>query len=315
MIASGISAVDVVLQALSGSASVAAVHLDRRGAVLSSSAATAGLLQLAAPPAGLQLRALLINPSLPQILDTVARGEPASGKVTVGPWTEVSHTMRYWVVEVCAESLLLFLEADTELDGEGAQTLQVHLTRINEEYAEMLRRSARTNRLLQREKERTSKLARQDPLTGVNNRRHFLQVLEDLIGQASMTSEAMSVMFVDLDNFKKVNDTHGHAAGDEVLLTLAGAIQETIRSSDLVARFGGDEFIILFAGAKLDSLPGFYQRIAAQVATSCPSNVTLSAGGAQLRAEESVEQLIARADQALYRAKRLGRGRIEFAEP
>lgn len=166
--------------------------------------------------------------------------------------------------------------------------------------------------------------ATQDALTGLINRRSFLERLEEEVAATHRHSLATCLALVDVDHFKSVNDTHGHPAGDAVLVEVAARLNKHVRQEDVVARFGGEEFVILLrhtdlAGGVvlLDRLRGFVGNHAITVPTPAGSrdiNVTFSAGITQLDKQSNSEQLLERADVALYQAKRTGRNRVVSSE-
>ncbi len=156
--------------------------------------------------------------------------------------------------------------------------------------------------------------ARRDPLTGLLNRGGLSQAARAAAGRAG---DAFTVAVLDLDHFKRINDTLGHAAGDEVIRIAAEEIQRGVRGSDVAARYGGEEFLLLMPATPLDSGVSVVERIRTAIAARAdlPTPVTLSAGLASgLAGHETPEALFQRADQALYLAKRRGRNRIEVAE-
>jgi diguanylate cyclase (GGDEF)-like protein len=125
---------------------------------------------------------------------------------------------------------------------------------------------------------------------------------------------ALSVIMLDLDHFKRVNDRFGHAAGDEVLETLGGMLRQQLRREDLALRFGGEEILLVLPGIDLEGARLVAERLrlltAAQVFSRCEHRVTASFGVAGREADEGWEALLKRADQALYRAKAEGRNRV-----
>ncbi len=163
--------------------------------------------------------------------------------------------------------------------------------------------------------------ARMDPLTGLHNRRSFLEHLERAIAASHRYGHPLSLCICDLDHFKHVNDSYGHALGDEVLRAFGRVLQEALREDDVSARFGGDEFCILFAHSPaweaLESLERIRTLFAAKRFRADREHwVQLSAtfGLVELRSEWFDEgALLEAADQALYRAKRAGRNRVELA--
>jgi diguanylate cyclase len=156
-----------------------------------------------------------------------------------------------------------------------------------------------------------------DPLTGVANRRHFEQTLRGIL--QSSQREVIVAIF-DLDGFKAVNDTGGHAAGDAVLQAVAQTLKTSVRKDDLVARIGGDEFALISSGLTLrDAEPRVRTIVTALAAMPTgldqPPRVTVSCGLAEYCAGDTVESLQRRADQALYDAKRHGKNRVVVKSP
>ena len=151
-----------------------------------------------------------------------------------------------------------------------------------------------------------------DVLTGLGNRRAFQQAIEGMLMQRRESDSDFALLMLDIDHFKRYNDSHGHPEGDEVLRLVGAALRAALRPGDVAARFGGEEFAVL--------LPGIGGGLALKVAerirrdlerTAWPHEpVTVSIGAAQATHDESPEHLVARADAALYRAKREGRNRV-----
>ncbi len=161
-------------------------------------------------------------------------------------------------------------------------------------------------------------LARTDPLTGLFNRRAFDDCLSREIARANRHSLPLSLALLDLDHFKRVNDAHGHAAGDLVLRVFAGIARDLFREPDAVFRVGGDEFAVVLAHASMEGALEAVCRLLAAVRTM-PIHVgevtlwlTASAGVAQLDNGQAAGSWVARADDALYRAKAAGRDQVSF---
>jgi diguanylate cyclase (GGDEF)-like protein len=166
-------------------------------------------------------------------------------------------------------------------------------------------------------------LATTDALTQVANRRHFEQRLADEFQRWKRYKHPLTLVMVDVDHLKKVNDTYGHPVGDKVLVHVAAAIRASTRSTDFVARFGGEEFAILTPETPATSADVVAERIRDTIAKRTAERaepegipaVTASLGLASTDAEiESAEDLVRRADEALYRAKREGRNRVVRAK-
>lgn len=154
-----------------------------------------------------------------------------------------------------------------------------------------------------------------DPLTGLYNRRHFFAVSEQMCAQARRARAAATVAVLDIDHFKKVNDAYGHAAGDAVLKIVAERLQARLRQSDLLARFGGEEFVVLTTDVTKEQIPLLFEALRAEVAREPVKAdghvipVTISIGVASGPAE-NLEALISRADERLYAAKESGRNQV-----
>jgi len=166
-------------------------------------------------------------------------------------------------------------------------------------------------------------LASREPLTGLYNRRHFREVLERRFAEATRYDTDLSCVMIDLDEFKQANDHFGHHIGDELLILVATTILGQLRTADVAARYGGDEFIVLLPQTDADRSTVLAERIVEEFAREAQirfpqTSVSMSIGIANLRAVgvEDAESLIRAADRALYRAKRAGKNRIvSAAEP
>jgi len=157
-----------------------------------------------------------------------------------------------------------------------------------------------------------------DGLTGLANRRAATDALHAEAARAQRLETPLSVVLADLDEFKDVNDVHGHAVGDEVLRVFAEVLRETLRESDVASRWGGEEFLLLLPGADEEGAAQLADRVrrglAARNIPGVPGlRVTASFGVAEYAGETNTEQLVAAADSALYRAKRAGKDRVEPA--
>jgi diguanylate cyclase (GGDEF)-like protein len=184
-------------------------------------------------------------------------------------------------------------------------------------YANELRsKLAEGRRRLAASLEQIQELVHYDELTRTLNRRSLLARLEQEAGRARRTGVPFSVALLDLDHFKRVNDTYGHAIGDEVLKRFSQTVAATMRESDVFGRYGGEEFLLLLMVADPQAALAPLERIRLAVAL-CDWNaiapgleLTTSIGVATQQPEESVAQLLRRADEALYEAKAAGRNRV-----
>lgn len=197
----------------------------------------------------------------------------------------------------------------------GMWTLQ-ELARIRTQLEAIVDERTRALRDKTRELER---IATHDPLTGLHNRRHADEYLEERISEFERYGRGFAVALVDLDYFKRINDDFSHAAGDEVLRSIATILAQRCRDTDLVARYGGEEFLLAFreadARAAHEACDSIRMAVeAAEWGLLAPGvRVTLSAGVAIMQAGYSRRELLGAADQALYAAKSAGRNRVRFA--
>ncbi len=163
------------------------------------------------------------------------------------------------------------------------------------------------------------RLSTTDPLTGLSNRRHFDAVGQLEVLRARRHGRPLTALLLDVDDFKRVNDTHGHAAGDRVLVGLSGICTSLTRRTDLKARLGGDEFCLLLPETSVASGQLLASRVGAGLAelafeaSGAPFHVTTSVGVAGYAGEEDLASLVARADHALYAAKEAGRNGVVTA--
>ncbi len=161
--------------------------------------------------------------------------------------------------------------------------------------------------------------ATRDPLTRVLNRRGILQALDIELSRAKRSSEKVSIGMCDIDYFKRVNDTHGHQAGDDVLCGVVRCIEDNLRDYDLLGRYGGEEFLVVAPGAVNRQKESPYQRLCDAVAESPIAakdktiDVTISIGVTATDGDTTVDALLATADAALYRAKDEGRNRVVYS--
>lgn len=172
---------------------------------------------------------------------------------------------------------------------------------------------------LREAKQRAEDLARTDELTGVNNRRAFFEIGHKLFKQAVRAQRNLSVVMLDVDYFKQVNDRYGHFVGDQVLRTISQKVKEEIRETDLIGRLGGEEFALILPDADLTQALEVAERIRQMIVVT-PINAegetiycSSSFGVTSLRDEmKSLDAMLAKADEALFIAKHNGRNRVEI---
>ena len=174
---------------------------------------------------------------------------------------------------------------------------------------------------LSRRQEREQALT--DPLTGLGNRRYFDERGDGVLALARRRGRPFSVLMIDIDHFKRVNDQHGHAVGDEVLRALGNALKASLRGGDVCGRLGGEEFAVALpdedregAAATAERLRHALERLgASSAAARGPIEVTVSIGVAAYPEDgDALEALLRRADKRLFRAKQSGRNRVVAAD-
>ncbi|HEY0005597.1 MAG TPA: diguanylate cyclase [Pyrinomonadaceae bacterium] len=187
-----------------------------------------------------------------------------------------------------------------------------------------LKRERDKLRLSAEEAEARAELAQEramtDALTGLLNRYGLQRLLTHERAEALRYQRPLSCLMIDLDDFKNINDTYGHAAGDAALQQTASILTEVVRGSDIVCRYGGEEFLVLLPDTNLDGALALGEKIRSTAFERLFGegrgrfHLTLSAGAASLSEHESGNDMIARADMALYQAKSQGRNRVEKAK-
>ncbi|ANQ85854.1 diguanylate cyclase [Azoarcus olearius] len=194
--------------------------------------------------------------------------------------------------------------------------------RSGEELAELREQVESANQhilRLQRELDETSELVRHDPLTGALNRKGLDEALAREIARARRHGSPLCLALLDVDNFKQLNDTYGHRAGDDALRHLFSVIREAVRPQDAVGRYGGEEFLIVLPDTDTEQAAAVVVRLQRELtrrfflANSQKLLITFSAGIARLHADEDPQLAIDRADKAMYAAKRAGKNRVLIA--
>jgi diguanylate cyclase (GGDEF)-like protein len=271
----------------------------------------------------------------------LAEGLP--GDITNHPWSRAMTERR----NTSGDSLTLLARADATPDDNGTPDARKRQLVINcapitdaggavrgclatfNDMSELHRANEALHRAMEevwaskeeihRKNQELERLATRDPLTGCLNRRAFVTALPALITSCGAKGTALGCLMIDIDFFKSINDTHGHTVGDRVIQEVARKLQSGARGSDLVCRYGGEEFCVVAPGLDAQSLVALAERIRERVELEAGLGVreieglrvTVSIGAAiSMGAHEPMEKLIDRADQALYRAKHGGRNRV-----
>ncbi|PKG38384.1 GGDEF domain-containing response regulator [Psychromonas sp. Urea-02u-13] len=174
----------------------------------------------------------------------------------------------------------------------------------------------KTHITLKLQRDKLNKMAFFDQLTGLYNRHYLIDMATKKVARALRHKYNLWVLMIDIDHFKNINDTHGHPMGDEILKLVASTLVSDNRSEDIAARFGGEEFVVMFDPCDLKNALVKAERIRTKIEQLNPHGigVTVSIGMAKLVAEDATfERLLKRADEALYAAKENGRNRIEMS--
>jgi diguanylate cyclase (GGDEF)-like protein len=197
------------------------------------------------------------------------------------------------------------------------------------QYPELMARIRAAKRIVDLQKEllesnrRLELLSITDGLTKLYNHRHLQDELSRAFEESARYQRPLSFVIVDLDFFKKVNDTYGHAIGDEVLKAISSIFQKSIRTTDLAARYGGEEFALMLPETMLEDALTFAEQIRSSIesapvqthAGAIPATVSIGVATVPHARIHSAKELIVAADKALYRAKKNGRNQVQAAEP
>lgn len=172
---------------------------------------------------------------------------------------------------------------------------------------------------LRKSEKRLVELATTDSLTGILNRGEGLRRIQQEISRSSRKQQPLSIILIDIDHFKKINDNHGHQVGDRVIRLIATSLAATLRNYDIICRYGGEEFLVMLPTTELSMALETAERLRLLVAETSTKTadgglikLTISLGVSSLQAEDSLDNLVYRADNALYIAKQEGRNQVQF---
>lgn len=291
---------------------VAVAALDASGTLIEANAGFLKLIDAAvSQPIGANVARTFIQPDFATLLRGRAGsdGEIYRGLMTIGDYMGRSRSLHGHVWQVDGRLRVL-----AEYDIEELEQLNDTVLELNREYANAQADLAQVNLKLRQREAQILASSLTDPLTGVGNRRRLEQALAEVVGRAERTDGMLCAFIADLDHFKRVNDTYGHESGDKVLAAFGELLRRGTRATDVVARFGGEEFVVLMPDTCLADGVAIAERIRAAMADCriepLPAPVTASFGVAALVVGEQASTLLRRADGALYEAKRTGRNRV-----
>ncbi len=236
-------------------------------------------------------------------------------------WTQiVSKQCQRWTdldQFTARETSRVFKELEIELQKSLLQKTNQKIKTQNELLERTKNRLEKINNEKEELLQRVQEMARTDDLTGLSTRDELMKLLSNEIDRSRRYNHSLSLMFIDLDHFKHINDRYGHQTGDEVLEVFGELLREHSRTSDLLGRYGGEEFIAAFPNTSLDEAKAFAERVLeSQRQHTFESDegsfqVTCSIGLTELQCQDDAEQIIDRADDALYQAKNSGRDTLQ----
>ena len=201
----------------------------------------------------------------------------------------------------------------------------IHVSRLkarllNIKHAKLKRTTARQekmNKTMQELNKELNKKSTTDHLTNMNNRREILNLLQKRLERVKRSGKKSALIIIDIDNFKRVNDTYGHLTGDTVLKDVANFLKSYIRAIDDAGRYGGEEFILLLDEDQIENIHLFLSRLVKDLSNNITLDsqaITISAGASIVQGDDTTDTLIARADENLYKAKANGKNRYIFNE-
>lgn len=288
---------------------VVAATLNEDGTLIEANAGFLRIMKLEGhDPAGVHAARYFLQPNFATLIHAKAGadGEIYSGLLTMGDYMAAPRTLRARVWRIDSRLRVL-----AEYDIDELERLNEKVLALNNDYANSQLKLAQTNLKLQQREAQIVALSLTDSLTGLGNRRQLEQALATEINRAARTCRPLSAFMADLDHFKQVNDTFGHEIGDKLLAAFGELLRKQIRATEIVARFGGEEFVVLMPDTDLAHGLASAERIRAAIAAAqiepTPGGVTASFGVAELAKGEQADAFMRRIDKALYEAKHAGR--------
>ncbi|MCK7593013.1 GGDEF domain-containing protein [Pseudomarimonas salicorniae] len=304
---------------INGLLSIAAALLDRQGNLLQWNAGFRRLLSTSVPAlSGMNVARCFVTPSFAELVSSAEMNPVAEywGMLELADLPSEPYPLR-GCVWLSKRGVHLLAEHDLgRSPGRTGPQSDLEQSDLGQSLA--LRTLQREHDALKLHVQRVVETSLTDPLTGVGNRRRLDQALIAEIGRARRGREQLSAIMIDLDLFKRVNDEFGHATGDRVLTEICRRLQAHLRSSDTIARIGGEEFVVLLPNTRIKPALRKAELMRAEIADSLLPSLkqafTASFGVAQLHPSEDGTSLLHRLDVALYRSKSDGRNRVTSAE-
>ena len=216
------------------------------------------------------------------------------------------------------KELNLYLTIEVKLSEHVNESLEILCFNLLASFALVLFIIIVLYRIIHKHSEKLENMAFFDPLTKLYNRRHFLTKLEDIIIHSNKNQQTFCIAFIDIDNFKNINDTKGHNIGDKVLEQVAILLRESLREIDIISRWGGEEFIILFSKIDINNAESLTERLRVLIENNIKIqellsyNLTASIGLTQFKQNDDINCIINRADDAMYLSKDTGKNKISI---
>ncbi len=300
---------DILQRYLDQISSVSIVYLDQDFIIRDCNQVFMKLIGRVGHCNGVAFRDLLLPESFEALLTLPGNGNQAT-RLILDSRLGVPYALTCFLFRTQTEYLLFGEKAISSDD-----TIIEKITNMNNELSNMTRDLNKKNVALEKANTTITNVSRVDSLTSIANRGYFLEMYKIAYAMAKRHHHPLSLVMVDLDYFKQVNDTYGHQIGDQVLERFAKLLQDQCRSEDLPARLGGDEFIVLLTQTNTSEALSFAERIRTSIKQIHLPNqqhqLTASFGVASLVYNEPMYDLLKRVDEALYSAKRAGRNRIK----